>query len=172
VAADSVGSFTGSRWRVTTELTGNYLLYGFLIRPSASAFVVWEHDKAWTDNLGNLTPDTNLSAGRTALGALAARAIPTSGGWVLAPYAGLYADWVFKHNPDNNVVPAAGLPIANVVPTGPLIAVINDGWAGRVTAGLTGSGLMGTWFRLGGELEGVGAGYKIWMANLRFGVQF
>jgi len=161
VGADS-GSFTGSRWRMTTELTGNYLFNGFLIRPSASAFVVWEHDNAWTDNVGNLTPDSNLSAGRTALGALATRPIIASGGWwIITPYAGVYADWVFKHNPDNNLVPA-----------GPPIAVINDGWAGRVTAGLTGQGRMGTWFAFGGELGGLGAGYKIWMANLRVGVPF
>jgi opacity protein-like surface antigen len=107
------------------------------------------------------TPDTNISAGRTALGALATRPIATSGGWTISPYAGLYADWVFKH--DSN---------SNAVAVGPPIAVINNGWAGRVTAGLAGQGRMGTWFALGGDLGGLGAGYKIWTANLRFGVPF
>jgi hypothetical protein len=154
------GSFIGSRWRATTGLTGNYILNGFVLQPSARAFMSWEHDGSWTDNAGNLTPANNVSAGRTALGALVARPFATAGGWIISPYAGLYGDWVFSSNSNNALF------------VGPPVAIIPDGWSGRVTAGLAARAVQGIVVSLGGEFGGLGASYKIWSGNLRAAVPF
>lgn len=73
------------------------------------------------------------------------------------PYAGLYADWLFSSD--------------NALPVGPPVAVIKDGWAGRVTAGLA-ANARDTMVSLSGELGGLGTSYKIWMGNLRISTLF
>jgi outer membrane autotransporter protein len=154
------GSFVGNRWRVSTGLTGIYQLNGFVLQPSASAFVSWERDAAWTDNVGNAMGANRTTAGRTSLGTLAARPFVTSGGWIIAPYAGLYADWVFSSTSNSTL------------PVGPPIALVGDGWSGRVTAGLSAWPLPNLMLTLGGDYGGLGANYKIWTGNLGAAILF
>lgn len=153
------GSFIGSRWRAVTGLTGNYILNSFVLQPSARISMVWEHDSGWTDNVGNVMSDNNVSVGRTALGALVARPFAASGRWVILPYAGLYGDWSFSSHSNNALA-------------GPSVAVINGGWSGRVTAGFAAKAVQGIVVSLGGELGGLGANYKIWTGNVRAAVPF
>lgn len=154
------GSFVGNRWRVSTGLTGNYTLGSLVLQPSASAFMSWERDAAWTDNGGNVMDANRSSAGRTSLGTLVARPFVTSGGWVIAPYAGLYGDWVFASTSNNTLV------------AGPAIALVDDGWSGRVTAGFSAWPMPNVMLSLGGDYGGLGANYKIWTGNFRAAVRF
>jgi autotransporter-like protein/uncharacterized protein DUF5407 len=156
VGTDS-GSFIGSRWLASAGLTGNYKLNGFVLKPSASVINIWEHDRAFTDSLGNGIAANNFSAGRAAFGAKIERPFAVSGGWAFSPYAGLYGDWLFSSS--------------NALPVGLPVAFIKDGWSGRVTAGLA-ANARGTMLSLGGELDGLGASYKIWMGNLRITMLF
>jgi outer membrane autotransporter protein len=154
------GSYGGSRWRVTSGLTGHYMLGGFALQPSASVRVAFERDSAWTDTAGNAVAANNATFGRTALGALVARPLPTSSGWIILPYAGAYADWVFS-SASNNVIPA-----------GPTIGVIHDGWAGRVTAGVTAMAARGVVLAAGSEFGGLGENYTFWKGNLSASMPF
>lgn len=153
------GTFGGSRWRLTSGLTGQYTFDWFVLQPSASILVAFERDHAWSDSAGNSTDANNVTAGRAAAGALVARPFATSAGWTISPYAGLYADRVFSSSGN---APAAG----------PLVTVIRDGWAGRATAGIAAAAAGGAVLALGGEFGGVGAEYKIWKGNLRVGLPF
>ena len=157
-AGTASGSFTGGRWLASTGLTGNYKVDVYVIEPSAKVYALWENDKAWTDSLGTLQPSRDFSAGRTALGAKAARPFELSGDWTLSPYAGLYGDWRFQSD--------------NALPTGTPVANVGTGWSGRVTGGLAAMAAGGCNISLGGEYGGLGASYKIWTGNLRATVPF
>ena len=159
VGGDS-GSFVGSRWRVSTGLTGNYQINRFVLQPSATAFMSWERDAAWTDNVGNMMDANRTTSGRTSLGTLVARPFVTPGGWVIAPYAGLYGDWVFSSTSNSTVL------------TGPAVALVGDGWSGRVTAGLSAWPMANVMLSLGGDYGGLGADYKIWTGSFRAAVLF
>lgn len=154
----ATGSFTGSRWLVTSGLTGSHQFGAVAFEPSAKIFVLWERQGAWTDSLGAVQLGRNFSAGRTALGGRIARPFAVSEYWTVAPYAGLYGDWRFASN--------------NALPTGAPVASIKDGWSGRVTAGMSATALRGTVLTVGGELGGLGADYKIWSGNIRGTVPF
>jgi outer membrane autotransporter protein len=154
------GSYGGSRWRVTSGLTGHYRLGGFALQPSANVQVAFERDSAWTDSAGNAVAANNSTVGRTALGALVARPLAIPSGWIVSPYVGVYADWLFS-SASNNVIPA-----------GPTIAVIHDGWAGRVTAGVTAIAARGVVLSAGGEFGGLGENYQFWKGNLRASMPF
>lgn len=157
-AGNASGSFTGSRWLVSSGLTGNQSVGAFTVEPSAKIFVVWERQTAWTDSLGAAQPSRDFSAGRTALGGRIAYPFAASAGWSVSPYAGLYGDWRFATD--------------NALPTGTPVACIKNGWSGRVTTGLSATASHGTVLSLGGELGGLGADYKIWSGNVRGTVPF
>jgi hypothetical protein len=44
---------------------------------------------------------------------------------------------------------------------------VKDGWLGRATAGLSGTGANGVMLMLGGEVGGLDATYKVWSENVR-----
>jgi hypothetical protein len=77
-AGTDSGSFIGSRWSASTGLTADYKLNPFVLEPSAGVFVAWEHDRAFTDSLGNAIGSDNFSGGRASFGAKVARPIATS----------------------------------------------------------------------------------------------
>ena len=154
----TTGSFTGSRWLVSTGLTGNQKLGAFVVEPSAKIYALWERQGAWTDSAGGAQAARNFSAGRTALGGRVAYPFEALANWTVSPYAGLYGDWRFATD--------------NALPTGTPVASIKDGWSGRVTAGMSATALHGAVISVGGELGGLGADYKIWSGNVRGTVPF
>lgn len=157
-AGAASGSFDGSRWLVTTGLTGNTRLGAFMLEPSAKLFMLWERQTAWTDSLGTLQAGRNFSAGRTALGSKAAYPIAMKNGWTLSPYAGFYGDWRFQSD--------------SALPTGTQVGNIGAGWSGRVTSGVVADLTNGASLSLGGEYGGLGANYKIWSGNVRASIPF
>ena len=60
----------------------------------------------------------------------------------------------------------------STVLTGPAVALVGDGWSGRVTAGLSAWPMPNVMLSLGGDYGGLGANYKIWTANFRAAVLF
>lgn len=154
----TTGAFTGSRWLVSTGLTGNQKVGAFVVEPSAKIYALWERQGAWTDSAGGAQAARNFSAGRTALGGRVAYPFEAIANWTVAPYAGLYGDWRFASD--------------NALPTATPVANIGDGWSGRVTAGMSATALHGAVISVGGELGGLGADYKIWSGNIRGTVPF
>jgi ubiquitin len=147
------GSFNASRWLATTGLTGNHSFGTYMLEPSAKLYVLWESEQAWTDSLGTAQASRNFFAGRTALGSKVARPFVSSGGWTVTPYVGLYGDWRFSSD--------------SAIATGTPVAFIEDGWSGRVTAGLSATAKNGFTVSLGGEYGGLGANFKVWTGNVR-----
>jgi hypothetical protein len=155
-AATAAGSFDGSRWLVSTGLTGSYRVAAYIIEPSADVFAVWERQTGYSDNLGALHGARNLSTGRVALGARALA--PMLGPFGVTPYLGLYGDWRFA---SDNTLPAA-VPFAG----------IGDGLSARVTAGFKTQVFTVGSLTVGGEYGGIGADYKLWTGNARLTVPF
>jgi outer membrane autotransporter protein len=158
-AGTASGSFNGSRWIVSTGFTGNQKLGAYVLEPSASLYVLWERENAWTDSLGTLQEARNFSAGRTAIGARASRPFTESDGWRISPYAGLYADWRFQ---TDTALPAGATPVVG----------IGKGWSARVTTGVSATAVRGTVLSFNGEYGGLGADYKVWTGNVRSTVPF
>lgn len=151
----AAGSFDGSRWLLSTGITGTYEAGGYIVEPSADVFALWESQSDYIDTLGALHDSRDFSTGRVALGGKV-----TAPHWVegVMPYFGLYADWRFAS--DDAVV-------ADVPDTG-----IGDGWSARVTGGFSMRILTAGSLSLGGEYGGIGADYSVWTGTARLTVPF
>jgi outer membrane autotransporter protein len=158
IAGTANGSFNGSRWLASTDLTGIYKINLYTIEPSAKIFALWESENAWTDSLGTAQAFRNFSAGRTALGAKVGRSFEASNGWTVTPSAGLYGDWRFQTD--------------SALPTATPVGTIGTGWSARVTAGLAAKAVTSCMISLDGEYGGLGANYKIWTASVRASMPF
>ena len=150
--ASASGNFDGSRWLLSTGLTGSYRYAALVLEPSARVFALWERQGAWTDSLGTSQAERSFSTGRVSLGG---RVIAPSqySAFSLAPYLGFYGDWKFS---SDNALP---VDVPNVG--------LSDGWSARVTGGVSMSAPGGGTLALGGEYGGIGAGYGVWTANAR-----
>jgi len=151
------GNFDGSRWLLSTGLTGSYRYAALVLEPSAKVFALWERQDAWTDSLGTLQNERSFSTGRVSLGG---RVIAPSqySAFSVSPYLGFYGDWRFSSDDALPVdVPNVGL---------------SNGWSGRVTSGVSMVAPGGGSLSLGGEYGGIGAGYGVWTANARFAMPF
>lgn len=152
------GSFHGDRLFGSTGLTGTYTYGAYKLEPSASLYALWEKQNAWTDSLGTAQSDRKFSAGRTSLGGRVITPLEY-GTYALSPYVGFYGDWRFS---SDNAIATGGTTVVG----------IENGWSGRVTAGLGVTGKGGTSVAVGGELGGLGADYKIWSGNVRLSQPF
>jgi hypothetical protein len=154
-AGTAAGSFDGSRWLVSTGLSGNYRIAAYILEPSADVFAVWERQTAYTDTLGALHDARSFSTGRVSVGG---KVIAPQ--WVagVAPYLGLYGDWRFT---SNDAQPAA-VPFAG----------IGYGWSARVTGGVNMRVFTVGSLSLGGEYGGIGANYKLWTGKARLTMPF
>lgn len=153
VAGTASGSFTGSRWIVSTGLTGNYRVAAYVFEPSAKVYALWERQGAWIDSLGALQASRDFSTGRISTGGRVIAAWQISATTTLSPYLGFYGDWRFATD--------------NALPVGVPFVGISDGWSGRVTGGVNIATVGGGSLALGGEYGGIGANYGIWTANAR-----
>ncbi|WP_188411215.1 autotransporter outer membrane beta-barrel domain-containing protein [Agaricicola taiwanensis] len=150
-AGAAAGSFDGSRWQLSTGLTGNHQVSAFILEPSARLQGLWETQDAWVDSLGALQAKQNFSAARFALGGRAIMPWEMDSGIKLSPYLGLYGDYNFG---DEGATPAG----SNIG--------IDNGLSARVTAGASLSRGAGSLF-LGGELGGLGGDERYWSASAR-----
>ncbi|HWV54781.1 autotransporter domain-containing protein [Pseudorhodoplanes sp.] len=156
-AGTASGQFDGSRWLVSTGLTGFYRYAAYIVEPSAKVYALWERQDAWTDSLGTLQAERSFSTGRVSLGG---RVIAPSqySAFSVSPYLGVYGDWRFSSDD--------ALPVD--VPNAGLI----DGWSGRVTGGVSMTKQGNGTLSFGGEYGGIGAGYGVWTANARLAMPF
>jgi outer membrane autotransporter protein len=157
-AGTANGNFTGTRWLTSAGLTGTYNWQSLLLEPSARVFALWEHENAYTDSLGTLQDARNFSTGRASVGAKVAYPLAWTSTVALAPYAGLYADYYFSQD-DAQV---AGLT------TVPLL----QGFAARVTGGVSAKFTGGASVSAGGEFGGIGLDTHIWTWTARGSIPF
>lgn len=150
-AGTAAGSFGGSRWLLSTGLTGRYSFSAYVFEPSADVLALWERQGAYTDTLGARHDARRFSTGRIALGGKISAPYLVDG---VTPYLGLYGDWRFG---SNDTVPLAG--------TG-------HDWSARVTGGLN-MRVLGTGsLALGAEYGGIGSNSRAWTGNARLSVPF
>jgi Subtilase family/Bacterial Ig-like domain (group 3)/Autotransporter beta-domain len=155
----ATGSFTGTRWLVTSGLTGTYNWQAIVLEPSARVFALWEHENGYTDSLGTLQPDQNFSTGRASGGLKVSYPSALSGMPAeLAPYVGFYGDYYFSMD-DATVVGLTNVPLL-------------QGWSGRATAGVDLTFAGGASVSVGSEYGGIGADYQIWTWRVRGSVPF
>jgi hypothetical protein len=163
-AGSAEGQFPGSRWLATGGLTGTLRAWILEIEPSARVYALWEHEKAYTDSLGTAQAERDFSTGRASVGTKLAAPLPLGGLTTLSPYIGAYADYYMST--DN----ATAFANAGVVPVPP--SVLMQGFAARVTSGLSLGTAGGAKISVGGELGGLGNDFQIWTVRGRLAVPF
>jgi hypothetical protein len=156
------GSFTGHRWLASGGVTDTYLLgHGFVFEPAAQLYALWENQGAYTDTAGTLQTARSFSVGRASTGGKLAYTWIVAGDAKLTPFAGLYADYRFSSG------------IGSMQPIGVPILSIVDGWAARLTSGVTLTTINGVKLSGIGELGGIGSGsYNVWSGQVRGSVPF
>ena|GEM_PF-2278228 len=158
VAGLASGNFIGNRWLLTGGLTGTFHWQALVFEPSARAFALWEHENAYTDNLGTLQTARNFSTGRASAGAKVIYPFAWTSTINLAPYVGLYGDYYFSQDD----AATAGLT------TVPLL----QGWSARATAGVAMTFGRSAQLSAGGEYGGIGGDFQIWTWQVRGSLAF
>ena len=161
-AGSAAGSFGGTRWLVTSGLTGTYSSYGIQIEPSARIYALWEHENAYTDTLGTLQDAHNFSTGRASTGVKLSYPVAWSDSVAFAPYAGLYGDYYFTHDSAGAAVATAAIPSALVL----------DGWSARATGGVAARFSNGGQIAVGAERGGIGGNVGVWTYRANASVPF
>lgn len=110
-------------------------------------------------SLGTVHGSDDFYTGRASAGGKASWNFQMTGNISLAPYAGLYADWRFSGNGDEDT-------------SGSADSLIGDGWSASTATGATLQSVNGASFKLGGEVAGIGASTQIWPASGRFSLSF
>ena len=163
-AGTAHGNFNGNRWMVATGFTGSYTWANFNIEPSAKVYALWERENAYVDSLGTQQDARTFSSGRASAGNKVSYPIPWLDNLVLAPYAGVYADYYFTQDNAAAIVAAGAVPLAST----PLL----QGWSARVTGGLGARLASGATVGFGAELGGIGGNTQIWTFTGRARVPF
>jgi len=159
------GNFNGNRWLVSGGLTGSYKAWGFDLEPSLKVYALWEHENAYTDSLGTAQDSRNFATGRASGGFKVAYPFAWTETVMLAPYAGIYADYYFTKDDAAAIIAAAGAPPLASTP-------LLDGWSARVEGGLAAKFANGAAILAGGELGGIGGNTQIWTLRARARVPF
>ena len=158
VSGTAAASFPGNRWLATGGLTGTYRTQWLEIEPSAKVYAIWEHDNAYLDSLGTQQAENRFSTGRASSGVKVAYPMLWGATTTLAPYVGVYADYYFS----SNNAEALLLPTQFV-----------QGWAARVTSGLSYNVVGGAKVSVGGEVGGLGSqNFTTWSVSCRASVPF
>ncbi|MGP0093872.1 MAG: autotransporter domain-containing protein [Xanthobacteraceae bacterium] len=158
VAGTAAATFPGSRWLVSSGVTGTYDWRAVVFEPSARIYSVWEREDAYTDSLGTAQAERNFSSGRVSAGTKVTYPIAWSPTTVVAPYVGIYGDYYFSRDDADTF----GLPSI------PLIS----GWSARVAAGIGVNFERGLQLAIGGELGGIGGDYTFWTWRARASLPF
>ncbi|WP_249780151.1 autotransporter outer membrane beta-barrel domain-containing protein [Bradyrhizobium sp. dw_411] len=152
-AGTASGSFTGSRWLFSTGLTGSYRIQQFVLEPTATVFVLTEHQSSYTDSLGTAHGTFNFSAGRVSLGSRVLLPPLVQSSFVVVPYVGLYEERYFTSN--------------SAAIAGSAAAGFGDSWSARASAGVSIPVAKGGTLSVGGDYGGIGADFKTWSATAR-----
>ena len=158
VAGTASGDFLGSRWLVTSALTGTYALQTIVLEPSAQVFALWEHENAYTDSLGTPQGERNFSTGRASGGVKVSYPLVWSSTARVTPYVGLYGDYYFSMD-DATMIGLTTIPLL-------------QGWSARATGGLTVTLADGAALNVGGEYGGIGGDFQIWTWRVQGSVPF
>jgi hypothetical protein len=156
-AGTASGEFPGTRTLATTSLTGNFALRpGLDVEPQVRVYAMWEKQDAYTDGLGTKQEENSFMTGRASAGGKLTYRWFATPRVVLAPFAGVYADYNFTSGTEATL-PAYAMQGAN----------------GRLTAGITATTLNGASLTAMGELGGLGGGnYLSWAMRGRGTVPF
>ena len=157
-AGTAAGNFTGHRWLVSGGVTGIYGWRAFVLEPSARLYALWEHENAYTDNLGTLQNDRNFETGRASSGVKVSYPFVWSSVMNLAPYAGFYGDYYFSRD--------------NALVTGLTTVPLLQGWSARAAGGIAMAFGRSAQLALGGEYGGIGSSTHIWTWRARGSVPF
>ena len=161
-AGTTFGQFNGNRWLLSAGLTGAYKAGGFEIQPSAKIYGLWERESAYSDSRGTSQTDRTFTTGRASGGVKFLYSYAWGSDIVVAPYAGLYADYYF--NGDNAAALAGASPVAS--------APFLEGWSARATGGVAARFDNGVAVSFGGEFGGIGGNTQIWTFRGRASVPF
>jgi hypothetical protein len=162
-AGTAAGSFGGTRWLVSTGLTGTWERFGFQVEPSARIYALWERENAYTDTLGTLQAARDFSAGRASAGVKLSYPVAWSSTTMLAPYVGLYSDYYFNQDSSS----ATALAAATVPP-----ATVLEGGSARLTGGVAARMSSGAQVAAGFERGGIGGDFALWTYRVRASVPF
>ncbi len=155
-AGSATATFPGQRWLVSGGFTGQGRWQRWMMEPSLRAYVMWEHEDAYTDNLGVTQTERNFATGRASAGNKVSYSIPLSKTATATPYVGVYGDYyVSRDDASSTVTPAPML----------------QGWSARVTGGI-GFNLGGAMVSAGGEYGGIGGTTQVWTWRARGSVPF
>ena len=158
-AGTATGTFPGNRTFVMAGLAGNYKATPtWELEPSAHVYGLREQEAAYTDSLGTLQADHAFSTGRASAGVKATYLWQASDWVIVAPFAGVYADYYFSEDNSANALPA---PIPTL-----------DGLSARLVYGVSFKTLFGPQFALGGELGGIGGNFTAWTLRARASIPF
>ncbi|MGY3117866.1 hypothetical protein ACVWXQ_001803 [Bradyrhizobium sp. S3.14.4] len=163
-AGTAQGNFNGNRWIFATGFTGSYSWANFNIEPSAKVYAIWERENAYVDSLGTQQAARTFSSGRASAGNRVSYPIPWLDSVLLAPYAGVFADYYFTRDDAAAIVAAGGIPLAST----PLL----QGWSARITGGIGARLAGGTTVGFGAELGGIGSNTQIWTFTGRARIPF
>lgn len=158
VAGTAAATFPGSRWLVSSGVTGTYGWRALVLEPSARIYALWEREDAYADSLGTAQAERNFSSGRVSAGTKVTYPIAWSATTVIAPYLGIYGDYYFSRDDADTF----GLPSI------PLIS----GWSARFAAGIGMNFERGVQLAVGGELGGIGGDYTFWTWRARASLPF
>jgi hypothetical protein len=163
-AGTAQGNFNGNRWMLATGFTGSYKWANFNIEPSAKVYALWERENAYVDSLGTQQAARTFSSGRASAGSRISLPVPWLDNVLLAPYAGVYADYYFTQDDAAAIVAAGAVPLAST----PLL----QGWSARVTGGVGARLAGGATVGVGAELGGIGGNTQIWTFTGRAKIPF
>jgi len=158
MAGTASATFPGSRWLVSSGLTGTYRWQALVFQPSARIYALWEHENGYTDSLGTVQTDRHFSSGRASAGAKLSYPFAWTSTIALAPYAGLYGDYYFTSD--------------DATSTGLASTPLLQGWSARFTSGLAMKSQGGGQLSFGGELGGIGGNTTILTWRARGSVPF
>jgi hypothetical protein len=152
----AAGGFAGSRWIANSSLIGNHRWSSFIVEPSITLTGIWEHQGSWLDSAGGAHDSQTFSGARVSAGGK----IIAPWRWdayTLAPYAGLYSDY-------STLSSSIGDDVA--------VPVTGRGWSARLTSGLSIGRDSGGTLAIGGDLGGLGAGFKTLSGHARLAWPF
>ncbi len=139
----ATGSFTGTHWSGSTGLQGSYELYKLVLIPSLRVQNLWAEEPTWTDSTGAQQAAQSYTIGQTSLGGKIEYPLLSESGNKFSPFVGFFENARFSS------------------------IHLDDYWATRIATGLTTSFRNGWIWYLGGDLDGLGAYYKVWSVNSR-----
>jgi len=150
--------FDTERWLINASLTGEYTRGNWNIRPNVSLSYMEETQETYLDSMNVTIPSQTVSRGQLRLGPNFSTSFMNRNDYLVEPFFTL--DAIYSH------ADTSGVLIANQ--NGP-----DNGWRGRLEAGLTMANENGSHFSFTGSYDGIGQNdYEAWGLTLELGYEF